>query len=71
MEITEFLSSAQVIVDLRAPDKESLLRELSQRAAVTIRLNTDGISSEILKREKLGSTGIGGGVAIPHARMPA
>ena len=69
MEIKEFLSSAQAIVDLRAPDKDSLLRDLSQRAATTVRLNADSISSEILKREKLGSTGIGGGVAIPHARI--
>jgi len=69
MEIKEFFSSTHAIVDLRAPDKDSLLRELSQRAAATVRLNADNISSEILKREKLGSTGIGGGVAIPHARI--
>jgi PTS system nitrogen regulatory IIA component len=69
MEIKEFLSSTQATIDLRAPDKDSLLRELSQRAAATVRLNADSISSEILKREKLGSTGIGGGVAIPHARI--
>jgi PTS system nitrogen regulatory IIA component len=69
MEIKEFLSSTQAIIDVRAPDKDSLLRELSQRAAGTVRLNADSFSSEILKREKLGSTGIGGGVAIPHARI--
>jgi PTS system nitrogen regulatory IIA component len=69
MEIKEFLSSTQAVIDLRAPDKDSLLRELSQRAAATVRLNADSISSEILKREKLGSTGIGAGVAIPHARI--
>ena len=69
MEIKEFLSSAHAIVDLSTRDKESLLRDLAQQAAATLPLDAHTILSEILKRETLGSTGVGGGVAIPHARM--
>jgi PTS system nitrogen regulatory IIA component len=46
-----------------------LLKELCTRAAATLKMEAESISSEILKREGLGSTGIGGGVAIPHARI--
>jgi nitrogen PTS system EIIA component len=47
-----------------------LLRELACRAATTLNLPPDRISSELLRREKLGSTGTGDGIAIPHARIP-
>jgi len=46
-----------------------LLRELSRRAAASLDLPAERIAAEILKREELGSTGTGGGVAIPHARI--
>ena len=70
MDIKEFLSPADALVDVRVPDKARLLQELAHRAATTLGLPADRISSELLKREKLGSTGIGGGIAIPHARIP-
>jgi mannitol/fructose-specific phosphotransferase system IIA component (Ntr-type) len=46
-----------------------LLQELSRRAAASLDLHPERIVAEILKREELGSTGTGGGVAIPHARI--
>jgi PTS system nitrogen regulatory IIA component len=45
------------------------LRELARRAAASLNLAPERIVAEILKREELGSTGTGGGVAIPHARI--
>src|SRR5713101_453735 len=69
MDIQDFLSPADAIVDVRAPDKVRLLRELSSRAASALELDADRISGDILKREELGSTGVGGGTAIPHARI--
>jgi PTS system nitrogen regulatory IIA component len=54
---------------VRAPDKTRLLQELSSQAAASVDLPPEQISAEILKREALGSTGTGGGVAIPHARI--
>jgi PTS system nitrogen regulatory IIA component len=70
MDIKDFLSPAYAIVDVRASDKTALLRELAGRAAGELAMAANRISAELLKREKLGSTGTGGGVAIPHARMP-
>jgi nitrogen PTS system EIIA component len=69
MEIKEFLSPGDTLVDVRASDKTRLLQELCRRAAATLNLAVERISAEILKREELGSTGTGGGVAIPHARI--
>jgi PTS system nitrogen regulatory IIA component len=69
MDIKEFLSPTDTLVDVRAPDKTRLLQDLARRAAATLSLAAERISAEILKREELGSTGTGGGVAIPHARI--
>jgi PTS system nitrogen regulatory IIA component len=70
MVISDFLSPADALVDVRASNKRRLLQELASRAAAAIELPADRICSELLKREDLGSTGTGGGIAIPHARMP-
>ena len=69
MKISEFLSSADVLIDLRISDKRLVLQELAQRAAIRLDLPADKIMAELLKREELGSTGTGGGIAIPHARL--
>jgi nitrogen PTS system EIIA component len=70
MEIQDFLSRTDTIVNVRASDKAGLLQELSRQAAARLDLRADLISGDILKREDLGSTGMGNGVAIPHARIP-
>jgi nitrogen PTS system EIIA component len=70
MDIRAFLAQNDVMIDVRASDKAALLQELSTRAALQIALEPTIVSSEILKREQLGSTGVGSGVAIPHARIP-
>jgi PTS system nitrogen regulatory IIA component len=69
MDIKEFLSPTDTFIDVRASDTTRLLQELARRAAATLNLAVERISAEILKREELGSTGTGGGVAIPHARI--
>jgi PTS system nitrogen regulatory IIA component len=69
MEIKDFLAPSDVVVDMRASDKTSLLEELARRAASSLGLAADLVSNEIVKRDELGSTGIGGGVSIPHARL--
>ena len=70
MEIREFLSPNDVMVDVRASDKVTLLRDLSTRAALEVALDTAFVADEVVRREQLGSTGVGSGVAIPHARIP-
>jgi PTS system nitrogen regulatory IIA component len=69
MKIEDFLSASDVALDVRAGDKASLLRELAARAAVALKLSADAFATEIERRDELGSTGIGGGVSIPHARF--
>ncbi len=69
MKISDLLSPADIMLDVRAKDKSRLLRELSTRAAAEVGLDADQVSEEIAKREELGSTGVGNGVALPHARL--
>ena len=70
MQISDFLSKAAVFAEMVAANKEALLRDLATKAALSIPLSAEVVTSELLKRESLGSTGIGKGVAIPHARFP-
>jgi PTS system nitrogen regulatory IIA component len=70
LDIKDFLAPVNVILNMRATDKEQLLRDLSQRAAAALKLNDKIVAAEIMKREELGSTGMGEGIAIPHARIP-
>ena len=69
MDIKDFLTPSDVLVGIRTSDKTRLLEDLCGRAASILKIDADKITGDILKREELGSTGIGGGVAIPHARI--
>ena len=71
MRISEFLTPEAVVADLHARDKQEILRELS---AALVRahpsLKSERLVEVLREREKLGSTGIGEGVAIPHGKLP-
>ena len=69
MNIKDFLSASDVAIDVPAADKAGLLKRLAARAAAALNLPVDMVVGEIEKRDELGSTGIGRGVAIPHARL--
>jgi nitrogen PTS system EIIA component len=69
MKISDFLSPTDVFVDIRAADKRQLLTELARKAASKLNLPEEDILSALFKREQLGSTGVGKGVALPHARF--
>jgi PTS system nitrogen regulatory IIA component len=71
MKVEEFLSPAEVLIGMPAPDKKWLLGDLARRAGSVLKLSPDTILSELSKREDLGSTGLGEGVALPHARFRA
>jgi nitrogen PTS system EIIA component len=70
MKISDLLSPNDVMIDVRASNKRQLLQELAAKAADSLGLRVDQVAPDLLKREELGSTGIGRGVAIPHARLP-
>jgi PTS system nitrogen regulatory IIA component len=69
MKVADFLNLTDAAVDVIVTDKQELLEELAVRAGARVGLQPERILSELVKREQLGSTGIGDGVAIPHARL--
>ena len=70
MKIPDLLSPKDVMIDVRGSNKRLLLQEFAATAADSLGLHVDQVAPYLLKREDLGSTGIGKGVAIPHARLP-
>lgn len=70
MNISDLLSPAQVIADLRARDKRQVIDVLARHAALALNLEVQAIDRALLAREALGSTGMGKGTALPHARLP-
>jgi nitrogen PTS system EIIA component len=71
MEIEDFISPSQVTLDLQAGDKEGLLLELALHAGHALKLPPKAIATALFKREQLGTTGTGSGIATPHARLAA
>jgi PTS system nitrogen regulatory IIA component len=69
MELADFIAPAAVVTGLGAKDKRQLLEELSRRAAAALGLQSAAILEPLLAREALGSTGVGRGIAVPHARI--
>ena len=69
MQLSEFLDFEAVRVDLAAGNKRQLLNQLAQIAAGRLSLEPSAIADSIGERERLGSTGFGGGVAIPHGKL--
>lgn len=69
MKIPDFLSANNVMIDVAAGDKKKLLAELARKAGAAVDVLPDRLLAELVKREELGSTGMGGGVALPHARF--
>jgi PTS system fructose-specific IIA component/PTS system nitrogen regulatory IIA component len=72
MKLTDFMVTSATVADVQATDKKGVVKELidSLVAADTLGDQTGPAAVRaVMKRESLGSTGIGRGVAIPHARM--
>jgi PTS system nitrogen regulatory IIA component len=69
MKISDFLSPGDVMIDVAASDKQKLLRALAHKAGAIVDVPAEYLLAELQRREELGSTGIGGGVALPHARF--
>jgi nitrogen PTS system EIIA component len=69
MKILDFLSPIDVMTNVAASDKQQLLQELARKAGLIVDVLPNRVFAELQKREELGSTGMGGGVAIPHARF--
>ena len=71
MDISDLLSVDNVIADLRVTSKKQALQELARHAAGATGENERAIFDVLLERERLGTTGVGDGLALPHGRLPA
>lgn len=71
MTVDELLAPSDALVGLRAATKNALLEDLARRAAAALGIGPDAIFPALARRETLGSTGIGDGIALPHARLEA
>jgi PTS system nitrogen regulatory IIA component len=69
VDIDEFLGPDRMILGLRSASKRQLFQELASVAATATGLDQAAILGALAQREKLGTTGIGDGIAIPHARV--
>jgi PTS system nitrogen regulatory IIA component len=71
MKLSDMLEQNHILLDLKAKDKKEVLEELAE--VITGRepsLDRSSLVRVLLERERLGSTGIGEGVAIPHGKFP-
>jgi len=69
MKILDILKEETIISELTATDKKGVLQELTGPVAQVSGVNQDEMVRVLLERERLGSTGIGTGVAIPHGKL--
>ena len=69
MKISDTLKEGAIIAELKATDKKAVLEELTGMLAEGSRVNQEEMVRVLLERERLGSTGIGGGIAIPHGKL--
>src|SRR3954463_1751328 len=74
MKFSDFVVASAIRADMAAADKASVLQELVSSLADAGAVRAEdaaGIVAAIMKREELGSTGIGRGVAVPHTKHPS
>src|SRR3982074_3292080 len=69
MDLADLIEPGQVIFGAHATTKEKLLLALASRAAASLNLDLKMVFNALQAREQLGSTGLGEGFALPHARI--
>jgi PTS system nitrogen regulatory IIA component len=69
MQISDLLSPEGVLPSLKVKDKKQLLQQLADRASQITRVPQSRILETLIERERLGTTGVGQGIAIPHGRL--
>jgi PTS system nitrogen regulatory IIA component len=70
MPLTDFIAPEAIIPALKVNNKKQAIQELAAQAAALTGQNERAIAEILLQREKLGSTGVGNGIAIPHGKLP-
>ena len=69
MKLSDILSCEQIACGVGAKSKRALLKECARLASQSTNIPEQEILEKLLERERLGSTGLGGGVAIPHGKF--
>ena len=69
MKILDALTPETMVVDLQSQDKKGTLEELVAPVAAVAGIQAADLVKVLLEREQLGSTGIGGGIGIPHGKL--
>ena len=69
MSLNDLISPQAVVASLKANSKKQALIELSEKAAELSGIDSREVLDALIQRERLGSTGIGGGIAIPHGKL--
>jgi PTS system nitrogen regulatory IIA component len=70
MPLADLVAPNAILPALRVNNKKQALQELAAKAAALCGQNERAILEILVQREKLGSTGVGNGVAIPHGKLP-
>ena len=70
MEINDLLPPDGVTADLKVTSKKQALQDLAKRAAEVSGLQERAVFDVLMERERLGTTGVGNGIAIPHGKLP-
>ncbi len=71
MKLSQLLQRESIVTDLSSTTKRGIIRELARAVAPVAGIDAEEIAAVLMERESLGSTGIGGGIAIPHGKLNA
>ena len=69
MKITDILKSTNIFLDVSSSSKKQILEKIAEHAATVTKCEEQVIFDALIERERLGTTGVGKGIAIPHARL--
>ncbi|MFD1695618.1 PTS IIA-like nitrogen regulatory protein PtsN [Roseibium aestuarii] len=69
MDLSDLISKEAVVADLKAKSKKQAIQEMAAKASELTGLSEREIFDTLLQRERLGSTGVGHGIAIPHGKL--
>ena len=69
MKICDVLTKKTILPDLQAQNKKGILEELASPVSEIAKVDQEHLVKVLMEREQLGSTGIGGGIGIPHGKL--
>ena len=71
MKLSQLLKKESIVADVASTTKHGIIQELARAVAPVAGIAAEDIAAVLMERESLGSTGIGGCIAIPHGKLNA